>query len=208
MARERKSNPRKMRPLFLVLCEGETEENYINFLRQNYRLPIKIIPKIIGSKISQKIINRYKNELAGSESSIKTFLMYDGDLPEVIENLKKCNGTLLISKPCIEIWFISHYKMFGEVEFSSNLCIKELKKIPEWENYKKAVLTSAQESALWSRRIDAVSNMESRKTDSKNYSDIFEFIKILEKEIQNNRYDSKKLSKTHQDHNRAAFASV
>ena len=34
MGRERKSNPRKMRPQFLVLCEGETEETYINFLKQ------------------------------------------------------------------------------------------------------------------------------------------------------------------------------
>ena len=39
MGRERKSNPRKMRPQFLVLCEGETEEAYINFLKQRYRLP-------------------------------------------------------------------------------------------------------------------------------------------------------------------------
>lgn len=76
MARERKSNPRKMRPLFLVLCEGETEENYVNFLRQNYRLPIKIVPKIIGSKITQEIIMRHKKEFDGSETSIKTFLMY------------------------------------------------------------------------------------------------------------------------------------
>lgn len=43
MGRERKSNPRKMRPQFLVLCEGETEEAYINFLKQQYRLPIKIV---------------------------------------------------------------------------------------------------------------------------------------------------------------------
>ena len=55
MARERKSTPRNMRPQFLVICEGETEENYVNFLRQYYRLPIKIVSKIIGSKISQKI---------------------------------------------------------------------------------------------------------------------------------------------------------
>lgn len=89
MARERKSTPRKMRPQFLVLCEGETEENYVNFLRQYYRLPIKIVSKIIGSKISQKIVNRYKKDLTGSEESIKTFFMYDADLPEVVENLKK-----------------------------------------------------------------------------------------------------------------------
>ena len=74
MARERKSTPRKMWPQFLVICEGETEENYVNFLRQYYRLPIKIVPKIIGSKISQKIVNRYKKDLTGSEESIKTFL--------------------------------------------------------------------------------------------------------------------------------------
>ena len=53
-----------MRPQFLVLCEGETEEAYINFLKQRYRLPIKIVPKIIGSNISQRLINQYKKELS------------------------------------------------------------------------------------------------------------------------------------------------
>ena len=90
-----------MRPQFLVLCEGETEENYVNLLRQNYRLPIKIVSKVIGNKISQDLIKRYKKELVGPESSIKTFLMYDGDLPEVLSKLTECDGILLISKPCI-----------------------------------------------------------------------------------------------------------
>ena len=182
MARERKSKPRKMRPQFLVLCEGETEENYVNLLRQNYRLPIKIVPKIIGSKISQTIINRYKKELEGPESSIKTFLMYDGDLPEVFENLKKCDGILLVSKPCIEIWFISHYKKPVETDLSSEQCVKQLKSITGWENYKKAVLTLSQEAELWNKRLSAVSNMEVKSTDSKTYSSILEFIKVLEEE--------------------------
>lgn len=182
MGRERKSTPRKMRPQFLVLCEGETEENYVNFLRQNYRLPIKIVPKIIGSKISQKIINRYKKELAGSEDSIKTFLMYDGDLPEVVENLKGCDGVLLLSKPCIEIWFIAHFKKPTETELSSDLCVRQLKSFPNWENYKKAVLTISQENDLWEKRLDAVANMESKEANSNTYSSIFTFIQILEKE--------------------------
>ena len=89
MGRERKSNPRKMRPQFLVFCEGETEDTYINFLKQRYRLPIKIVSKIIGSNISQRLIKKHKEELSGNPSEIKTFLMYD--------------GIMLISKPCIEI---------------------------------------------------------------------------------------------------------
>lgn len=180
MARERKSNPRKMRPQFLVLCEGETEESYVNFLRQNYRLPIKIVPKIIGSKISQKIIDRYKNELGGSESSITTFLLYDGDVPDVLGNVGNCDGIRLISNPCIEIWFVSHYKKPEETELSSDLCVKELKKMPDWENYRKGTFTQAQESALWNKRLEAVANMESKKENSKNYSSVFTFIKTLE----------------------------
>ena len=65
MGMERISRPRKMRPQFLVLCEGETEENYVRFLRQNYRLPIEIVPKIVGSCITSDIVNRYKKKFPG-----------------------------------------------------------------------------------------------------------------------------------------------
>ena len=185
MGRERKSNPRKMRPLFLVLCEGETEETYINFLKQRYRLPIKIVPKIIGSNISQRLIKKHKEELSGNPSDIKTFLMYDGDIPEVLESLKKCDGIMLISKPCIEIWFISHYKKTPETDISSDECIKQLCKISGWEQYKKAVLTSNQQDSLWDNRLNAVRNMKNITESNKTYSTIYKFINILE-EVKNN----------------------
>lgn len=31
--RER-NKPRRMKPVFLVFCEGETEENYVDFIRR------------------------------------------------------------------------------------------------------------------------------------------------------------------------------
>ena len=73
IGRDRESNPRTMRRQFLVLCEGETEEAYVFFLKQRYRLPIKIVSKIIGSKISQRLIDRHKKELASDSSEIKVF---------------------------------------------------------------------------------------------------------------------------------------
>ena len=85
--------------------------------------------------IEPKIVNRYKKDLTGSEESIKTFFMYDADLPEVVENLKKCDGILLISNPCIEIWFIAHYKKPSEAELSSQNCVRMLKGLPNWDNY-------------------------------------------------------------------------
>ena len=126
-----------------------------------------------------------QKEFDGSETSIKTFLMYDGDLPEVLENLQKCDGILLISKPCIEIWFIAYYKIPTEADITSTNCVKQLKSIKNWENYKKSILTSVQELDLWNKRLDAVNNMESKNTASKTYSSIFELIKILEAESRN-----------------------
>lgn len=182
MGRERKSNPRKMRPQFLVLCEVETEDAYINFLKQRYRLPIKIVSKIIGSNISPRLIKKHKDELSGNPSEIKTFLMYDGDVPEVLDTLKKCDGIMLISKPCIEIWFISHYKKAPETELTSEACVKQLCSIAGWEQYKKAVLTIKQQDSLWDNRMTAVTNMQTKTEVNKTYSTIYQFINILEEE--------------------------
>lgn len=124
MGRERKSNPRKMRPQFLVLCEGETEEAYINFLKQRYRLLIKIVPRVVGNKITPRLIKQHKKGLSGVPDTIRTFLMYDGDLSNVVENLQQCEGTLLLSTPCLEIWFIAHFKKTGENEISSEECVQ------------------------------------------------------------------------------------
>ncbi len=108
-----------MRPQFLVLCEGETEEAYVGFLRQRYRLPIRIV----GSNISQQLIRRYKEEISDHPSEIRTFLMYDGEVPQVLDSLKRCDCPLLISCPCIEIWFIAHFrKSSGRALSSESLC--------------------------------------------------------------------------------------
>lgn len=180
MGMERISKPRKMRPQFLVLCEGETEENYVRFLRQNYRLPIEIVPKIVGSCITSDIVNRYKKRIPGAESSRRTFLMYDADVPKVLENLYGCEGILLLSKPCIEIWFMAHFRKIGDREVPSDLCVKLLKKLPGWNDYKKAILTSSQENMLWEKRLTAVDEMKRKKGNSKIFSSVFEFIQILE----------------------------
>ena len=180
MGRERKSNPRKMRPQFLVLCEGETEEAYINFLKQRYRLPIKIVPKVIGCSLSQKKIKQYQNELTANPSELRTFFMYDGDVPEVLNALRKCEGTMLITKPCIEIWFIAHHKKVPEKEFSSDACVKHLCSLPYWQQYKKAFLTLNQQDFLWDNRGVAVANMNKKTEENKTYSTIYRLIEILE----------------------------
>lgn len=43
MKRTREKAPsRCMKPVFLVFCEGETEEVYLDFIRKSFRSPIRI----------------------------------------------------------------------------------------------------------------------------------------------------------------------
>ena len=84
MGRSRHASKRKwIRPHYFVFCEGKTEESYICFLRSKYRIPIEIVPKVIGSNISNRIINSYKRGKPIHEKDMD-FLLYDGDVPAVL----------------------------------------------------------------------------------------------------------------------------
>ena len=79
MAKQRTASPsRTMKPVFLIFCEGETEEAYLDYLKQAYRSPTRIVPKIEGDSISQRLIDVRKKELKISKTDkILVFLMYD-----------------------------------------------------------------------------------------------------------------------------------
>lgn len=112
MARGRaKPRGRKINPTYFIFCEGETEEAYIKFLRSFFRISsIHIHSRVAGNKITASYIQNYKKDKPEHEKD-KTYLMYDADLPKVIQRLKKIkNCELLLSNPCIELWFFLHYK--------------------------------------------------------------------------------------------------
>lgn len=180
MGRERFSKPRKMRPQFLVLCEGKTEETYVTSLKQHYRIPIKIVSKIVGSGISQRLIDQYKNELGSDPSEIKTFLLYDGDVPGVLDALKSCDGEMLISKPCIEVWFLAHFQKSIQKGISGDECIRKLCSVSGWKHYKKGILDLKQQESLWDNRLNAVAIMGGKEESDESYSTVYRFINVLE----------------------------
>ena len=60
MSRKRaKPKGKKLNPIYFIFCEGKTEEAYSKFLRQEYNLPIEILPKIQGQDISEKKIKNF-----------------------------------------------------------------------------------------------------------------------------------------------------
>ncbi len=91
-----------MKPLYIVFCEGETKENYVTVFRVSYRVPVKVISKITGQKITQALIDRHERfERITGDDAITSFVMYDPDEPNASEQLSKCDAILLASNPCI-----------------------------------------------------------------------------------------------------------
>ena len=141
----RVSKGKQMKPNFFVFCEGETEIAYVKFLRSLYRAPIQVIPKKGKSNISEEFIERSKNEYVRTGQD-KVFLMYDLDVDGILEHLQKIpNAELLVSNPCIELWFLLHYQE-QKLEISSDKCVQKYQKVSK--GYKKGVLSEEEKKVL------------------------------------------------------------
>jgi len=183
MKKRRNFRPeRKMKPVFLVFCEGETEEAYINFLKQKYRLPIKIIPYTTGQNISPLLIKKHVNRLQlDRRDAIATFIMYDLDVNDISEKITACKGSLNISsKPCIELWFLLH-NVDQFAELSATACIELLRNDVDWKNYKKGMFSIKQKQILWDNRIIACQRAKALPEAANPSSAVYRLIEAMEK---------------------------
>lgn len=176
--------PRKMKSVFLVFCEGQTEEVYIDMLRQRYHSPLRIVTSVQGQSISPRAISNYKKSMQISSSDdVTTFLMYDIDVQELLPRLKSCDAELLLSNPSIELWFLLHSRE-QHATISTDYVIDALQKsAPEWKNYRKAHLTEEQARLLWENRLEAVGRAKALKELGNPSSSVHILIEKLEKNI-------------------------
>lgn len=169
-----------MRRIALVICEGETEENYINLLKKWYKSPIRIISHIEGTKITSSLVDNRMREIKISRwDKIDTFLMYDMDVPTVNEKLQACKANLLLSNPCFEIWLLLHSKD-QKANISTDLVIKELKKSASvWRNYTKSIFTNTQQAFLRENVDVAVARAKGLKEFQNPSTNVYKLIEIL-----------------------------
>jgi hypothetical protein len=172
------SKGKRINPHFWVFCEGETEEAYVRFLRTEYRLPVEIIPKIAGCDISPHYIQSYKKGKPQHEKD-KDFLIYDADVPEVLEALKKISPAVLItSNPAIELWFLLHYKN-QTAYVTEDECIRQLSN-RNHNNYKKGVIDLSLQNKLREKCIDACRRSKSLTLFKNPSTNMNVFIETLE----------------------------
>lgn len=181
MASKREPSPSmRMRKIALVICEGETEERYINLLRKWYKSPIRIVSHIEGTKITQSLVDNRTRELKLSKwDKVHTFLMYDMDVQSINEKLLACKAEKLLSNPCFEIWLLLHVKN-QNTPIVTDALIKELKKSTTiWKNYAKSDFTNTQEAFLKSNTDTAVERAKNLKELQNPSTGVYKLIELL-----------------------------
>jgi len=165
-----------MNPTFFVFCEGKTEAAYVDLLRRNFRVPVEIIARVSDSNISQPYIDRCRRDRFTTPED-KTFLMFDLDVPGMLEHLKKIKeATLLLSNPCIEYWFLLHYNEVNK-EMSSAQCLARLKAIDA--EYSKGDFSVLMKKVL----IEGIDTAASRAKAKEDYTNPSTTVHLLTDEI-------------------------
>lgn len=129
---------RKENEIILIVCEGEkTEKNYLNQLKDFFKL-INVSINIISSKDSDplKIVN-FAEKKSKENFYDKIYCVFDKDKHSSFNDAKqKCdqrNFEAIVSIPCFEFWVLLHFiyttKPFGTTNSPCdeliNTCLKE-----------------------------------------------------------------------------------
>lgn len=181
MARRREPSPqREMRKVILVICEGETEACYLGLVKSRFRSPVKIISRVKGASITSSFVRKCQKELELSASdNVRTFLMYDMDVADVVDKLAKCSAEPAFSNPCFEIWPQLHVRDHSTPISTSELLKKLKESTPVWRNYRKGEFTDTQKNFLMDN-IDAAMARSKALQEHKNPStDVWKIIELI-----------------------------
>ena len=181
MRKRKISKKKEPRTVFLVICEGETEREFVEILKLWYRLPVVIKTRVSGNKINQRLVDQYIYELGlDKDDDYRVFFVYDADIKDIVHRLKCMQGTLILSNPCIELWFMLHSKKFGKVCDSASI-VKELKSSDTvWTNYQKGQFSYDQSKFLMTHTNKASENASKLRWPDNPSTNMSVFIDSLE----------------------------
>lgn len=128
-------------PIDLVVCEGESEVDYLCELARSLRIYVHICR---GDGTDPKsIVNTAKRK--SKEDGVKydkIFCLFDRDndptsFLEAIERCKTKKFIPIVSNPCFELWPYLHFQMRESGFGSPQQMLKALKKLPVFKDYDK-----------------------------------------------------------------------
>ncbi len=151
-------------PVDLIVCEGETEIDYLRELAKWKRVSIDI-KKSKGTDPMSVVTTAKKC----SKDYDKIFCMFDKDYHaeiffQAIEMCLKLGFIPVISNPCIEVWFLKHFLFRQAALGGPKETLNALRKhLPKYE--KDGVITFYETYPLIDTACRNAKNLNSRKQD-------------------------------------------
>lgn len=126
----------------LILCEGLTEKNYFNAMKEDFRLPKTIGVEVLQSnKVDCKGVVEEAIKKAKREGIQEIFVVFDHDnQPKRDEAFKLASDKkikVIFSSICFESWYLFHFRNSTRAFVSEEELERELKKCAGMENYEK-----------------------------------------------------------------------
>lgn len=138
-----KKNETRQQQALLIFVEGETEENYIKYLKSIYNKNLNVDIKK-KSKISNVADFAREVSIKYSLSEGELVLVYDLEGSETeykkfVSNNKMIHPTTYLTQPCIEAHFLLHHPESNKYQHNANLNAKEVETelLKLLKNYKK-----------------------------------------------------------------------
>jgi hypothetical protein len=179
----------------LILCEGLTEKNYFNAMKEDLGLPKTIAVNIFQSnKVDCKGVVEEAIKKAKREGLEKIFVVFDHDnqakRDEAFKLALEKGVSVIFSSICFETWFLFHFRNSTRAFVSEEELERELKKCTGMVNYKKndfkhySILKDKLETAKLyavNNRLSVIqNNPELRIFDLNPYTNVDELVLFLE----------------------------
>jgi len=194
--KKRNTGVRDRNRIILISTEGKnkTETLYFSdFSSKDTRIKFAKGNQTDPVSIAKNLVKDYRRNGLDKALNDQAFCVIDGDLSKEREKqiqkadsiVKDIDGKVIISNPCIEIWFLCHYTESTKQFFSANEVIEELKKyIPNYEKNMyglNAILDTKKNTAISNAKKLEKHNKETGKKPHKyDYQPSSEVYKIIE----------------------------
>lgn len=150
-SKKRNAHNRKRKSIVMLSVEGnnQTEKNYFNGLKfRNVRILFATGNDTDPVNMTRALLRDYKRKGLTSELGDMAYCVVDGDLLKEKESqifkadelIKGIHGQIIVSNPCVEVWFICHFTDSTKQYVSSDDAVKRLQKfIPDYEKNMKGI---------------------------------------------------------------------
>lgn len=193
-SKKRNTGDRKRKRFILLSVEGDnrTETNYFNGFNSK---EIKVIFATGNDtdpiNLATRLIEDYEANELDEELGDAAFCVVDGDVSKIREKqileadkIVRKIGSVIVSNPCIEVWFLCHFILSSRQYQSSKEVISRLEEyIPNYEKNMKNIyelLEDKQEKAIKNAKtLDIINSDVDRKLHHHDHQPSTEVYKII-----------------------------